>query len=394
MIFLSIYCDNIYMFRDFFIDFAIKRKYKHSLAQNEMLFEGSKINVRKKLIILGGNASGKTTLGRLLCAVQYYLIGREMDRYINLKDKIYDKKKPGTFKVEFAIKEEAYSLECVFNENGIIKESLKNVRIYPSYSINALRKKLEESAPVDTYMDDDASNYESLSGRFGMASNLLSKPSNKKLLNIFRGDMQFTYSFSNFASRQFTRILQVPVEKLNEILPNIDNSVDRVVALKSSESDIESHSYMIVFKNGEHLTIPDGDLSRADRSRLSHGTYEALQFLGRLIDIKNNPSVVAYLDEQLAHQHTELESYMVMRALLLPREGQLFCTTHNNELLDLNVSPQMILLFRRNKDGFNEAFYVSDKISKNDRGFKGYNDNDFFGVQPDYSVLDVFFEEE
>ncbi len=150
---------------------------------------------------------------------------------------------------------------------------------------------------------------------------------------------------------------------------------------------------MIVFKNGSQLTIPDGDLENADRTRLSHGTYEILQFLNFIINIKNTPNMTAFADEQLPHSHTELEAYFVMKAFLISRKGQFFYTTHNSELLNLNIPPQMVLLFRRNEEGFNETVYVSDSLKKNDRSIKGYYDNDFFGIMPDYSILDEYFEE-
>ena len=88
MVFLSIYADNVYMFRDFCLDFTVQRRSSHFLSQNDALFDGSVISVRRKLLILGGNASGKTTFARLLCAIQNYLIGREMSKYLNLIQRV------------------------------------------------------------------------------------------------------------------------------------------------------------------------------------------------------------------------------------------------------------------------------------------------------------------
>lgn len=391
MIFLSLRLDNVYMFRDFYLDFTMTRKPHHFLAERDALFEGSKIYARKKLLILGANASGKTTFGRILCAIQNYLVGRELGPYVNLLDKRFDLTKPGMFEVEFVVGTDAYKVKCLFDENGIKEESLKMVKVFPSYTTKLLRKHLE-----------DAKN-EAFHGRLldlpvkpmnNMLSTMLLNPANEKILQSFRENFQFSYLFSNFDDIQVNHKLRVTVAALNQILPKIDNSVERVVALRPVGSKLKSHSYAIVFKNKQFLTIPDGDLKSADRTRLSHGTYEALQFLDFLMNLKNNPDMTAFVDEQLAHMHTELEAYLIMKALLVPRDGQIFCTTHNPELLDLNITPQMILLFRRNTEGFNEAQYVSDRIKKNDRGFKGYYDNDFFGVLPDYSVLDEYFEED
>ncbi len=394
MIFLSVYFDNVYMFRDFYLDFTMARKSSHFLANHDALFDGSKIYVRKKLLILGANASGKTTFGRILCAIQNYLVGREMGTQINLLEKRYDQTRPGMFQVDFAIGEYAYRMRCVYDEQGVKTESLKEVKIFPSYTNKILRERLESANFVAEYERSTNAPVPTILGKIGMVSSLLLKQENEMYLTKFREGIQFSYVFSDFASTQSSLHLQESVERLNHILPKIDNSVGRIVALKSDDSKLISHSYVIVFKNGQQMTIPDGDLNRADRTRLSHGTYEALQFLDFLTNVKNNPEMMAFIDEQLAHLHTELEAYLIMKALLVQRNGQIFCTTHNPELLDLNISPQMVLLFRRTEEGFNEALYVSDRIKKNDRGFKGYYDNDFFGVLPDYSVLDKYFEED
>lgn len=394
MVFLSIYADNVYMFRDFCLDFTVQRRSSHFLSQNDALFDGSVISVRRKLLILGGNASGKTTFARLLCAIQNYLIGREMSKYLNLIEKIYDPNRPGIIKAEFALKNVAFSIECEFDTKGVIRESLRRVEIFPTYSTAKLREKLYSSKPVDSYdRRDSGTGTISTIVDSGLISYLLFKPENKSYLDKFRRETAFSYIFSDYASNQNSEKLQLTQETLNKIVPHIDNSVERIVALKSEDPAIISNSYMIVFKNGTKLTIPDGDLKNADRTRLSHGTYEILQFLNFIAGIKNTPNMTAFADEQLPHSHTELEAYFVMKALLISRTDQLFYTTHNAELLNLNIPPQMVLLFRRNDEGFNEAIYVNERLKKNDRSIKGYYDNDFFGIMPDYSILDEYFEE-
>ena len=394
MVFLSIYADNVYMFRDFYLDFTVQRRSSHFLSQDDALFDGSAISVRKKLLILGGNASGKTTFGRLLCAIQNYLIGREMSTYVNLIEKIYDPNRPGTIKAEFAVKNVAFSIECEFDAHGVVKETLRRVEIFPTYPITKLRDKLYGSEPVDVYTRGGLdTNAMPATMDSGLISCLLFKPNNKPYLDKFRLETAFSYIFSDFASNQNSKKLHLSQDMLNKIMPHIDNSVERIVALKSEDPKIISNSYMIVFKNGTMLTIPDGELKNADRTRLSHGTYEILQFLNFITDIKSTPHMTAFADEQLPHAHTELEAYFVMKALLVARAGQFFYTTHNAELLNLNIPPQMVLLFRRNDEGFNEAIYVNERLKKNDRSIKGYYDNDFFGIMPDYSILDEYFEE-
>ena len=82
-----------------------------------------------------------------------------------------------------------------------------------------------------------------------------------------------------------------------------------------------------------------------------------------------------------------------MKALLIKRSAQVFFTSHNSELLDLNVPNNAFLLFKRCKEGFNKAMFVSQTLNKNDRSVRNYYENDYFGVLPDYSALDQYFED-
>lgn len=199
--------------------------------------------------------------------------------------------------------------------------------------------------------------------------------------------------FSNFASYSQDAVLSAPIKLLNDILPNIDNSIEKVAALSIKGDTRSTNSYVILFKNGDQLTVPDGNVLKADTFRLSHGTYEVLSFLNILEEIRARKNDIIFIDEQLAHLHAELEAYLIMKAFLMPHDSQLFFTSHNNELLDLNVPNHTFLLFKRNNDGFNSSLYVSESLTKNDRSVRNYYENDYFGVLPDYSMLDVYFED-
>lgn len=143
MIILSVYCDNLYMFRDFKVDFTYNKKIKHPLAENDALFENSRIKVRKNFVILGGNASGKTTFGKLLCIICNYVLGRSIDEepYLSIEKVRYDKSKNAKFIVEFVIKENLYVLEASFNEKGLVTESIKRQKLYKKYNIINIREK-------------------------------------------------------------------------------------------------------------------------------------------------------------------------------------------------------------------------------------------------------------
>lgn len=100
---LSLRCDNLFMFKDFSIDFTYKKQRKNrkfEICEQDALFPDSQIFVKKRLLILGGNASGKTTFGKLLCAINNYIIGREVKPgALNLYRALYDKQKKDFLKL-------------------------------------------------------------------------------------------------------------------------------------------------------------------------------------------------------------------------------------------------------------------------------------------------------
>ncbi len=389
MIILSLKCDNIFMFKDFSIDFTYSRKLNHYISENDILFEDSKIKVRKNLIILGGNASGKTTFGKLLCSILNYLLGRDIDSEsnLNLLKARFDKKKKASFEIEFVLEKQAYLVKASIDDKGVVCESLREVTVNKSYNITKLRKLLDESDPLESYdrrlLGTNEKDVEEEHNKY--SSHIFDK-------GVLKGKIGFNFMFSYFAESSKSKEIKIPVSILNYVLPKIDNSVEKVLSLKASDKKVKIESFTIIFKNGEHITVPEGDLSNADKDRLSHGTYESLLFLQVLYDLKNRPRDIFYIDEKLPHIHSELESSLIMSAILRKgKDGQLFITTHNPELFNLNVPNNIFLLFKRSKSGFNDIIFASDKFTKNDRNLKNYYVNDFFGVLPDYSNLDDFF---
>ncbi len=96
-----------------------------------------------------------------------------------------------------------------------------------------------------------------------------------------RKKIGFRFSFSELPLNSSTYLGETNIEFLNNVLPKIDNSVISMKRLTVEGEDGESaktKSYQITFKNNEVLTVPDGDLRRCG-DRLSHGTFEAIDFL-------------------------------------------------------------------------------------------------------------------
>ena len=133
-----------------------------------------------------------------------------------------------------------------------------------------------------------------------------------------------------------------------------------------------------------------------DDSILSSGTKEGIH-IGNILyniirDKENNSYRAYYVDEKFAYIHTELEKNILSIMLdLLPKESQLFFTTHNSDILDFNV-PIHSFTFLKKEDNI-EVVNPEKYILKNDRRLKNYIENDMFGTQPSTKFLNKLLEE-
>ena len=379
-------CDNFYMFKDFELDFTYDRKISHRLAANDELFEGSRIKVRKNIILMGANASGKTTFGKLMCLILNFILGRPLDdKYFNLAKIQYDKTRDAFFEIEFAVGNTAYLLRATFRDSNLQEEKVYAQKIYKTYNIKNLRRKLRESKPVESFNADEKEM------NIGFKSFAFSASKPNKFGESVR-KLGFWFMFSEPIVGSTTYNSEVDVEFLDKLLPKIDNSVKSVKRLQVEGEGAATNSYQINFKNGENLFVINGDL-KACANRLSHGTFETIEFVFSLSALMKGMASIFYIDERLSHMHSELETYLAMQAFSQkPKDAQLFFTTHDTEFLDLNVPNTSYIFFKRKKDGFNESLCVSYKFNKNDRSLRNYYDNDYFGTIPDYSNLDELFE--
>lgn len=153
-------------------------------------------------------------------------------------------------------------------------------------------------------------------------------------------------------------------------------------------------TYAIYFKNGQSEIVPNGDISKMNKQRLSQGTVEAISFSSVLSFLKKSEHATVFVDECLSHMHSELEKYIIWLSFLIKKEDiQLFFTTHNTEICDLRLPTNSFLFLKREKDGTNTALWANSRLIKNDRNFRSYYENDFFGVLPDYSDLVSILDE-
>ena len=97
----------------------------------------------------------------------------------------------------------------------------------------------------------------------------------------------------------------------------------------------------------------------------------------------------------MAYSHSELEQAIVNLIIQkMGRYSQFFYTTHNYDILDMNLPVHSYLFLKKNEDRA-EFVQPEHQFSKNDRSLLNYVKNDIFDTVPDVSLLDgLLFEEE
>ena len=97
MILLDVRLNHIYGFDDFHISFTYSRKLSVSLIGEETLEGRDRFRYKKAVILMGTNASGKTSLGRALLKI-FSSVGEANEAL--LRD-LYSGYAPARFQVDF-----------------------------------------------------------------------------------------------------------------------------------------------------------------------------------------------------------------------------------------------------------------------------------------------------
>ncbi|WP_386698116.1 hypothetical protein [Lonepinella sp. MS14436] len=391
MLFTHLYIDNLYNFHNTSIDFTLKRKILNSSVADEYLAERPNFRFKRVCIVSGANASGKTSLGRILRYIQHFILFPNS----NLLNKINHKEKEAIIRVEFVLPatNTIHYLE--------IKQTAENIKNYPHIVYSALpirpndtaysaRKRLMSLVEKCGETKIDGAIYHQNTNAPYLFEDI--KP-------IISDHLCFYYMFSNTQDNDKSEITIKKDSYLNKdilenILKNFDPSISSVNELMDKD---ELEAYVIRFKNKDSVIInKTGEI--VNQERLSKGTFDAIQVAEFFAFIKEMASfnqkfdkqtcATYFLDEKMAYSHSELEQAMVNLIIqTMGRYSQFIYTTHNYDVLDMNL-PVHSFLFVRKEDDSAEFVQPETLFKKNDRSLLNYIQNNIFYTIPDTSLID------
>lgn len=364
MIIMDIYLDHFYAFKNFHMNLSYPKKIVNSYIEGEYLEERPNFRYKKAVILMGANATGKTSLGRML---EYIFNLIEWQDPSKLYELAAEYNQDASFSIDFLIdKPVLYRISGkLLSESPKTRPKLflqiKETEIRKNDSYEISKSRLD--AQPDHFTDNFSTELDKLP-ELGWAFRLSE--------NYFRS------SDYDFTSRKSLHILET-------VLKVLDPAISSVEPL-----DMVQNSFVIQL-NGQKVIVQDG--KAADPNLLSAGTFSGIavaDMLSRIIDGKNG---FYYCDEKFSCIQSDVEkailSVMISR---LSDYDQLIFTTHNTDVLDMPYPKHTFMFLKKGSQDQElpiQIISASDYLKRNTDSLRSAVENDLFGVTPN---VDTIFE--
>lgn len=356
MILLSMSLNHVYGFDDFHISFTYPRKLSVSLIGEETLEGRENFRFKKVVVLMGTNATGKTSLGRALLRI--FRAVKEANEAL-LRD-LCSGDVPARFQVDFV--NEGFILHRLC---GLVDGEEISFR-YFSAEIGELDSYEKAVAKLTERTDAAAGGF--------------------KALKSIVGPLEYRFAYPEIEPS--LRLAEVKKPVLLKTLRAVIGTLDPTLTDVSVAKDLKDS--FVIRRRGKEIIIQEGKL--LNRELLSSGTAEGIDVAVFLASMLSGGNCFYYCDEHFSYIHSDIEKrifgLMVER---LGRNEQLIFTTHNTDMLNLNLPKHTFAFLRREiEDGECKVsvVYASDILKRHTDSVKCAMENDVFGSLPDDSLLD------
>ena len=372
MVVLDVKLNNFYAFNSFHMNLTYPKKIVDSSIEEEHLPSRPYFRYKKVNVLLGSNASGKTTFGLVLMKIFNFMARKNYDFII---DAINEKEKEASFVLDLASNDNIfYRVNCVidpsldgFYSMENIHVEVRNVYINSRDSYESCVKKIEnlEFTPEDNYISELE--------KMGKLSWLFNYPTDNKIVpRLPDKDERFRFI-------------------LESVLKTLDPSIKEV---KISQ-DVDC-GYVIQFPR-ESLVVQSEQVLETEL--LSSGTKSGISIafiISSLIRMRNR---FYYCDEKFSYISTDIEKSVLSLMIDLIKSGeQLFFTTHNTDILDMDLPKHSFTFLRKDMNNTEKpitCIEASSLLKRNTDSLRNAVENDMFSTSPDldliYSISDIAF---
>lgn len=362
MIIMDLRINNFFAFKNFHINMSYPKKIVDSYIEGEFLKERENFRYKKVNVLMGGNATGKTTIGRMLMAICNFIDRKEA---VYLRKRIADKSKEASVTMDF-----------VGNE-------------YKMYRIDI--RVLPESGNTDSQVEvcirvidiGKRDRYETCAEKLERIPIEFQQNYVEELAKVEPIGWLFAYPADD--SERTVACPEIPgfSEVLEYTLKALDPAIKKVEKLKEVDN-----TYIIHMDSGD-IIIQDGEIIKSNI--LSSGTKAGIDIARFVSSIYAHKNGFYYCDEKFSYIHSEIEkAFLNVMIQGLKDNEQLFFTTHNSDILDLPL-PKHTYTFLK-KDIADETqpikcVYASDYLKRNTDSVRNAIDNDLFSVSPNIELI-------
>ena len=356
MIILNIKLNHVYGFDDFQMNFTYPRKLSVSLIGEEALAGRERFRYKKAIILMGTNATGKTSLGRALLKI--FSSVKEANEAF-LRD-LYSGDQPAEFLVDFV--NEGHTLHR-------LKGSVKGEDVNLHYYSAEIGEKDSYEMAVEKLTDRTAD----LNG-------------NIKELKKQVGVLEYRFAYPEIETS--LRVSDVKKDALLKTLRAVIGTLDPTLTDISIAKDLKDS--FIIRRRSKEIIIQEGKL--LNRELMSSGTAEGIDVAVFLASMLSNRNCFYYCDEHFSYIQSDIEKRIF--GLMVERLGaneQLIFTTHNTNMLNLNLPKHTFAFMRKEIDDTDykvTVSFASDYLKRHTDSVKCAMENDVFGSLPDDSLLD------
>lgn len=364
MIVLNVYLDNFYAFKDFQINFTYPKKIVDSYIQDEHLENHPNFRYKKINIIMGANASGKTTFGYMLRGIFNFISKKNQ---IFITNAINDRTHTASFIIDLVCESNIlYRISCSIPpkpdgiyETGDINLEIRSETIWLKDSYESCIKRLEAATyfPCENYLQE------------------LDKMEPLFWLFEYPEDTKRTLYFES-KDEKFPCVLQ-------NILKALDPSVQKV----EKSQDVEN-AFVIRLKD-RAVILQSG--SPFDTNLLSSGTKAGVEIAIVVSSLLQGLNTFYYCDEKFSYIHSDIEKAVLSLMIdsIRPNE-QLFFTTHNTDILDMNLPKHTFTFLRKTLEGTEHRIScvsASSLLKRSSDSLKNAVENDMFSTAPTVDLI-------
>lgn len=360
MIVMDLKVDNFFAFKNFHLNMAYPKKIVDTHIENEFLADRPNFRYKKLIILLGGNATGKTSCGKMIMNIFNFIERKNLDVLI---DKICDSTKMAHFSIDFVVKKnilyrvEAYIGPLITGEEPSVKVSVKFVEIRKQDSYESCIKRIQmiQDEPEERYV--------------------LELEKVERLTWIFRYTSD-GFEIKNNLSDEYLEILEYVMRALDISILSVK---------KSAEVD---NSYIIRTKSKE-LIVQEGEFIKGNI--LSSGTQAGISIAEIINAIKHGGYGFHYCDELFSCVHSDIElAFLTVMISSLQERDQLFFTTHNSAILDLPFPKHSFVFLKKDLKNVEQPIKcvnASDFLKRNSDSVRNAWENDLFSVAPSVDLI-------